>query len=342
MNGVDVYLFDLITEKAHTVKITVPDDQIDSHLRSVDASKLIANWNLSPDGSQAVVEARGIIWIAPGGNGSSPRTLTNGTVAERYPAWSLDGRWVAYFSDITGEYQLYVAPSDRSSMPRKLTSLGAGFRFPPLWSPDSASIAFSDSTGSIYVHSLRRSETKNIHKDSTVRQPQVSWSPDSSWLAFTGSADSLQAIFVYDTQTGETHQVTGGGYDDQWPTFDRNGDYLYFVSKRNYYGLTYDSVDYSNFIYPSTELIMALPLRGDVPSPDRSAMTRKVGNPQKHLVIDFDQLERRAVIVASEVGTYSDLAVTHDGSLLYKFVPPGAGPSLKSLSFGVVPEAIRE
>jgi tricorn protease len=212
--------------------------------------------------------------------------------------------------------------------------LGAGFRFPASWSPDSENIAFSDSTGSVYVHSLRTSETKKIHQDAFVRQPQLSWSPDSSWLGFTGSADSQQAIWLYEMHTGETHQITGGGYDDKWPTFDRNGDYLFFVSNRNFDGLMYDSVDYSNFIYPSTELLMALPLRRDVPSPNAKPIAQQSGKPAKPLVIDFDNIERRAVVVASEVGTYSDLAIADDGSLLFKFMPPGAGPSLKRLSFG--------
>jgi tricorn protease len=334
IDGVDLYLLDLATERTRQVSFTLPADRIDSHVQSVDASKFIANWSLSPTGAQAAVEARGRIWIAPAANGSSPSLLTHGAVAERYPVWSPDRRWIAYFSDLSGECQLYVAPSDRSTAPKRLTSLGPGFRFTPAWSPDSENITFSDSSGAIYLYSLKTSTTKSIHEDPLVRQPRLSWSPDSSWLAFTGSRDSMQVIWFYDTQTDKVHQVTGGGYNDDWPTFDRNGDYLFFVSNRNYNGLTYDSVDYSNFIYPSTELLMALPLRSGVPSPDNKSVSQQPENPPKRLVIDFDQIERRAVVLASEVGTYSDLAVFHDGSLLYKFSPPGAGPSLKRLSFG--------
>ena len=335
VKGADLYLLDLATKKARKVPVSLPPDRIDSRTYSVDASKSITNWtnwNLSPDGTHAVVEARGRIWISPGEN-SRAIALTQ-TAAARYPSWSPDGRWIAYFSDITGEYQLYIAQTDSSSAPQKLTSFGNGFRFPALWSPDSENIAFSDSIGSVYVHRLRTSENKKIHHDSLVRQPQLAWSPDSSWLAFTGSADWRQAIWVYDIQKEEPHQITGGGYDDKWPVFDRNGDYLFFVSNRNFDGLTYDSVDYSNFIYPRTELLMVLPLRRDVPSPNAKPIAQQSGKPAKPLVIDLDNIERRAIVVASEVGTYSDLAIADDGSLLYKFMPPGAGPSLKRLSFG--------
>ena len=334
VNGADLYLLDLATERLQKVIFSLPDDRIDSHVRNIDASKVIANWNVSPDGAQAVVEARGRIWLVPLANSSPPRMLTHRAAAERYPASSPDGRWIAYFSDVTGEYQLYIAPSDGSGAPKQITSLAAGFRFPPSWSPNSENIAFSDSAGNIYVHSLRTSETKKIHQDAFVRQPQLSWSPDASWLGFTGSADSQQAIWLYEVQTGETHQITGGGYDDKWPTFDRSGDYLFFVSNRNFDGLMYDSVDYSNFIYPSTELLMALPLRRDLPSPEGNPIGQQSGSREKHLVIDFDKIERRVVVVAAEVGKYSDLTIANDGSLLYKFASPGTGPSLKRLSFG--------
>ncbi len=337
IKATDLYLLDLSTEVARRVNVTFPEDRIDSRPRSVDASKFIANWNLSPDGKQAVVEARGRLWTVPSENGLPPRPLTNDTAAaERYPAWSPDGRWIAYFSDVSGEYQLYVAPSDgRSSVPRQSTYLGAGFRFWPSWSPDSRNIAFSDSSGSIYVYNLETGKTKKIHQDPVVRQPRLNWSPDSSWLAFTGSANSLPMIWLYDVERGEAHQVTGGGYNDKWPTFDRRGDYLFFVSDRNYDALTFDSVDYSNFIYPSTELLMAVPLRRGLPPPwqPRNKSTGMQSDNTPRLLIDFDDIERRAIVVASDAGNYSNLAITQDGQLLYTFVPTGAGPSVRILGF---------
>jgi len=77
--------------------------------------------------------------------------LTNSAVDEISPAWSPDGRWIAYQSNQGGEISIYLACADCTSAPRsgKVTdgSLNAGH---PAWSPDGTRIAFlADS--SLYV-----------------------------------------------------------------------------------------------------------------------------------------------------------------------------------------------
>ena len=67
------------------------------------------------------MSARGDIWSLPAENGTPQNlTRTNG-VAERDPAWSPDGRWIAYFSDETDHYELYIKQSDGKGETRRLT-----------------------------------------------------------------------------------------------------------------------------------------------------------------------------------------------------------------------------
>ena len=61
-------------------------------------------------------EARGEILTVPAEKGDV-RNLTRTTgVAERDPAWSPDGKWIAYFSDESGEYALHL--EDQSGIGR--------------------------------------------------------------------------------------------------------------------------------------------------------------------------------------------------------------------------------
>ena len=80
------------------------------HFKKVDNE--IASATLSPSGARAVFEAHGEVLTAPAEKGDI-RNLTNTPgVMERDPSWSPDGKWVAYFSDESGEYQLFLKNPD--------------------------------------------------------------------------------------------------------------------------------------------------------------------------------------------------------------------------------------
>ena len=92
------------------------------HLAKVTAQD-VQNVSISPTGARLLAEAHGDIFTIPAEKGDT-RNLTNtpGT-AERDPAWSPDGKSIAYFSDASGEYQLYMRDQD-GLQPPKVIDLG--------------------------------------------------------------------------------------------------------------------------------------------------------------------------------------------------------------------------
>ena len=234
-NGPELHLLDLQTERSQAVEILIPGDRPTIRPKRVDASKFIAGWDISSTGKRAVVEARGDIWTIPEKKGS-PRNLTRTSGSgERAPSWSPDGRWIAYFSDETGEYELYVSQSDGKGETRRLTSDGKVFRYNPIWSPDSKHIAFTDKTGAMYLHTIETEETKLIDTEPWASAARMSWSHDSAWIAYTmGGDNQMSSIWLYNVESGQKHQITSGMFYDTWPTFDREGDYLFFASHRSF------------------------------------------------------------------------------------------------------------
>src|SRR5690606_7040376 len=105
---------------------------------------------------------RGDVFTVPAEHGV-PRNLTarSGT-AERYPAWSPDGRSIAYWSDRTGEYELTIRAADGTGEERTVTRLGPGFRYQPYWSPDAKRIAFIDQAMRIHVLDVASGESRVI------------------------------------------------------------------------------------------------------------------------------------------------------------------------------------
>jgi tricorn protease len=234
-----LHLYDLESHQERAVQVTIDGDlpQLAPHLASVPA-RAMENISVSPSGARIVVEARGDIFTLPAEKGDI-RNLTNTPgVAERDPAWSPNGKSIAYFSDASGEYQLYIRDQDGLHAPTVI-DLGPdpSFFYSPHWSPDSKHIAFTDKHLRIWYVDV--SGGKPIKIDTGIRGgfgpgTQLSWSPDSQWIAYTRDLESaMHAVFLYSLAAHTTTQLTDGMSNAASPVFDPSGKYLYFVASTN-------------------------------------------------------------------------------------------------------------
>ncbi|MAD79104.1 MAG: peptidase S41, partial [Planctomycetaceae bacterium] len=146
-NGADLYVHDARNRVTTPVEIEIPGATASLRPQMVDASDFMQGWSISPSGKRVAATARGDLWTLPAKNGS-PRNLSRTSgVAERSPSWSPDGKWIAYFSDAPGEYELFVRRSDGRDEPRRLTDDLGVFKNAIHWGPDSSFIVYADKTG---------------------------------------------------------------------------------------------------------------------------------------------------------------------------------------------------
>jgi tricorn protease len=330
--GGRLFLLDLKTEQPHEVSIQVVTDRAMLRPRLDSVGGMIHGAWVSPGGKRAVFEARGDVFTVPAEHGPVFDLTRSSGAAERWPTWSPDGKTLAYFSDRSGEYELTLRPADGSGAEEQVTHLGPGFRYTPVWSPDSKKIAFIDQTMTIWLFDR---DTKKVAKvdqalyfyEGQLEGFQPTWSADSRWLTYARDIDNRHnAVFLFDTRAagGAPRQVTAGFYNDRQPTFDPDGKYLYFLTDRTF-APSYSAVD-NTFVYPNATTVIAVPLRGDVPSPLTPQDDEEGGAPKpaaptpaagarpatdtsgpKPVGIDLDGFEQRAVTLPFAAGAYDEL-----------------------------------
>ena len=293
-----------------------------------DVGGLIHNINISPTGARAVMEARGEILTIPAEKGDI-RNLTNSPgVNERDPAWSADGKYIAYFSDEGGEYQLKIIDQKGEHSASTIALNDADFYYHPVWSPDSKMIAFTDKQRKLYIVNITDKKITEIDQDLYSPGPpeiNYSWSADSKWLAYNNRLNTnLGAIFLYDVTNKIRHQVTDARSEADDPVFSKDGKYLFFTACANY-GPAQSWFDMTSKHYYVLDNIYALVLAKNTPSilqpesDEEAVVVEKNENPTKTpaIVIDFDHIEQRITPLPIPAKSISSLNVGIDGHLYY-------------------------
>ncbi len=254
-----LHLFEPPTGRSIKLTIGVAADLAEVRTRYVDGTRYIRNADISPSGARAVFEYRGEIVTIPAEKGDHRHLTATSGVHERSPAWSPDGKWIAYFSDASGEYELHLASRDGKGDVRTFEVDGAGFYEDPNWSPDGKKISYSDNSWSLYVLDVESATTTKIASEVLYGPQKIlhqAWSPDSRWLAYTlYTRTYFQQVYLYSVEEGRSHAITDGLSDVTEPVFDEGGKYLYFTAStdagpvRSWFTMSSADMEMSNALY---------------------------------------------------------------------------------------------
>jgi tricorn protease len=334
-----LHLLDLTSGQDQKLDVRVLGDlpEVRPHFQKIEP-KRIRSAALSPTGARAVFAARGEILTVPAEKGDIRNLTRTPDAVERDPAWSPDGKSIAYLSDESGEYALHIRDQSGLGEVRKV-ALGNSptFYYSPRWSPDGKKIAYTDKRLQVWYVDLDKKKPVRVDTD-TYAGPFQSlnpvWSPDSRWLAYTKQLrNHLHAVFIHSLEQGENHQVTDGMSDATLPAFDKEGKYLYFTASTDI-GLNTGWLDMSSLNRPVTRSVYVAVLKKDLPSPlapesdeekppePKTAEKAKAKDKKNKKAkdqepvpvrIDFDNISQRILALPIPAGNYQALTAGKTG-----------------------------
>ncbi|MEP6846178.1 MAG: PDZ domain-containing protein, partial [Panacibacter sp.] len=365
--GGKLMLFSFASQQVKEVKVNVINDRTALKPKTESAEKYIQHVNISPDGNRVLVEARGDIFSVPAQDGFVKDLTMSTGVAERNPTYSPDGKSIAYWSDQSGEYELWIMQPGKENSAKKLTDYGPGFRYNLYWSPDCKKLAYIDKAGKIKIYDLSSNQTYDVDKalrwsHGNLEGFSCNWSSDSRWLAYQRDLENWHsAAFIYDLKNKKTQQATSGYYNCGAPAFDTEGKYLFVLTSQNFQPY-YSDFD-NSFIYANSTQLAAIPLKKDVtsilaPKNDTVAVkaeeekpaekkddkkkdkkdTSKTATEEKKdevapVEIDFDGFEQRMVLLSPTPGNMGNLSAAKGKVIYVRYPNTGAADGQPSIKF---------
>lgn len=340
-----VLLFDLTSEKMKQVPIRLSVAAPQLKARTVDAAGFIQSVGLSHTADRLIFGARGkILTFDPQSLQAANHSGTSG-VAEREPQLSPDGKWIASFSDRSGEYQLEIRPAQGGQPVGSIAiEENPSFYWDLQWSPDSSRIVFTDARLGLWLADLESGKADRIDVSTYIAQGSFAtdWSPDGRYMAYSKALENrLRTIFVYDTDKGRSHQLTAGDVQAEFPVFDRSGKYLYFAASDNAHRAAASDIGWGLL---STQLarplvyktLQAVVLRQGDPAPFVPTVRR--AHPSKPWTeatprtrIDFEGIRERIITIPIDPHDFTDLEAGPAGTLFARSAnwpdAPGAARS---------------
>jgi len=206
---------------------------------------------LSPDGRSVAFTAVGDLWMAR--DGAAPGRVTNDAAVDVDPAWSPDGKRIAFVSDRSGAKQIWIRDLDTGR--DRLVPTGTNPPHMLRWSPDGKRIAFRDPA--MQVVDLDTGAVRPIDRSRDGSAP--SWSPDGrsvATMAFdvgpSPYREGRNVIEVVDVESGKRQRIepkagmTFGARESMGPEWSPDGRSLAVTMNKGLWLVPVDAAGHAN------------------------------------------------------------------------------------------------
>ncbi|MEL6724795.1 MAG: S41 family peptidase [Pseudomonadota bacterium] len=238
-SGADIFAYDISTNETRQINLFLMSDSDYSRERWIDDPlNYLADARMSPTGDAVAVTARGRV--------ASTFTGQRRRVDHRYAldtrarsaAYSHDGETIYAILDQDERGEIWALPADGDGPAEQLTENSEAYIWALIPSPHDASVLYIDKAGRLMHVDLETRDVRELDRTESSFDygfEDIAWSSGGRYIAYTYyDARNLRRVAIYDTQDARKVTVTTGKFESFAPAFSAEGDWLYFISNRNF------------------------------------------------------------------------------------------------------------
>jgi len=347
--GADILLYDINTGKEEILDIELFSDFDQKNIQWItDPDSRITSLNISHDGEDVVISARGRVFNFPvNGKRWSEITRKYG-VRFNDASFSSDSDNILMLSDESGEFEIWQAGHLGLDKPEQVTKGSKNLITGYSVSPDQKYIAYAEKDNRLLLFDKESGKSSLIDKNdfSGFREP-LSWSHDSKWIAYVNSADNRNMVIkLYSIESKKSYVVSTDRLDSYNPRFNPDGDWLYFISDRtfnNSVGSPWGSRQPEPYFERTAKIYaLALDKKAEFPFMEATELMPEKKEKEKEqenaVNIDFDGLDGRLYELPVGAADYRGLYVTETHLVWMQSSAGSRGGSVQSLKIGNDPD----
>jgi tricorn protease len=225
-----IWKLDVKTGKDTPIHLDIVSDDKENDLETITVRNETEGYDLSPSTKRAAISAHGEIFSIATDRGDVQR-VTQSFSREGDPAWSPDGKWIAFVSDKSGREEVWMAHEDSTGLEK--LSEGDGEKSSIHWAPDAKALIYSGSDHKLYRYDLDTKKTTVIASGEAGNIQGARFSPDGKWVAFSKlSHDMRPHVYVIPATGGTEHRVGNEDllFSENNPVWTPDGKRLLFLA----------------------------------------------------------------------------------------------------------------
>ena len=341
--GGEIVVYDLANDIASRIEVHAPSAAPQTARRFESDGGTLEHIAPHPDGTRLALILRGQPYTMPLFDGAVLHHGTSSRERYRLAEWLPDGRRFVCVTDRNGFEQIAVHDADTKDEPKFVSTADIGRVTELIISPKNDLVLFANHRHELCVLDLEDGRIRTLDRSPAHRITDLAISPDGRFVAYAWwPANETSIIRVAKIKSGKLHDITTALRTDHAPAWDPQGDYLYFLSTRDF-NPVYDALQF-DLSFPQAQRPFVATLRRDVRSPfvpelkpihrdhdhSKEDDAHKKTEKKPDLSIDFDGISGRILGFPVEEGDYGQILATRNRVLFTRYEVRGIKPESRS------------